>query len=199
MSKYDTSLEMLFVSKVRIKSLKYFLLNPGSKIHLRGAVREFKEEINAVRRELLRLEEMALLKTETGGNRKYFFLNIEHPFIDELISMFHKSYGIGSEIINNSRKLGTIDYAILTPSYTKMAYYGSQVIDMAIIGVVDMHLLSSIVKEFESDFGREIHYTVLKPSEFQIRKRRKDDFIMNLMIQDVVMLLGNHEDFIKEK
>ena len=44
-------------------------------IHLRGAVREFNEEINAVRRELNRLEEAKILLTEKRGNRKYFVLN----------------------------------------------------------------------------------------------------------------------------
>ncbi len=199
MSKYAKSLDMLFVSKVRIKALKYFLLHPSDSIHLRGAVREFKEEINAVRRELLRLEEMGFLKIESNGNRKYFSLILEHPFIDELLSIFHKSFGIGSSIIQNQKKLGNIEFAVLTPAYTKGIYHGDQVIDLAIVGSIDLSLLSEIIKEYEDDLGREIHYTVLKPSEFQIRKRRKDDFIMNLMIQQLIMLIGIQKDFIRDR
>ncbi len=199
MGKYSKSLEMLFVSKVRIKSLRYFLMHPSDSIHLRGAVREFKEEINAVRRELLRLEEMDLLKVESQGNRKYFSLNHEHPFLDELLSMFHKTFGIGSAIIQNQKKLGSIDYAMLTPAYTKKSFHGDQVIDLAVIGVVDLSLLSDLIKQYEDELGREIHYSVLKPSEFQIRKRRKDDFIMNLMVQKLIMLIGIQEDLIRDK
>lgn len=191
------SLENLFVSKVRIKALAFFLLNPTHPIHLRGAVREFKEEINAVRRELLRLEEMELIIGDKQGNRKYFKANSAHPFFTELLSMVHKSFGLGSEIVKNEKRLGTIDFALLTPSYTRGVYLGDQVIDLAIIGIVEMSVLEQLIKEFEGKNGREIHYTVLKPSEFQIRKRRKDDFIINLMLQDLIMLVGRYEEFVR--
>ncbi len=197
MTKLNKSLEFLFVSKVRIKALKYFLLNPAMSLHLRGVVRELKEEINAVRRETMRLEEIGIIQSENKGNRKYFKLNLEHPFTDELLAIFHKTYGLGAEIVANSKKLGVIDWAILTPAFTRGVYYGDQVIDLAIIGSVDMNLLSSIISKYEGATGQEIHYTVLKPSEFQLRKRRKDDFIMNLMLQDTVMLIGKHEELLR--
>lgn len=199
MGKYSKSLDMLFVSKVRIKALRYFLYHPKDSIHLRGAVREFQEEINAVRRELLRLAEMDLLKEESAGNRKYFSLNTTHPFIDELMAIFHKSFGIGSALIENQKKLGAIDYAFLTPAFTKGVYYGDMAIDLAVIGAVDLEALSGIVKEFEDDLGREIHYSVMKPSEFQIRRRRRDDFILNMMIQNLIMLIGSKEELIKDR
>lgn len=193
------SIEMLFVSKVRIKALKFFLMNPNDSIHLRGAVREFKEEINAVRRELLRMVEMDLLQITSQGNRKYFKLNAEHPFINDLFGMFHKSYGLGAQIIKEAKNLGTIDYAMLTPSYTKQIFLGTdQVIDLAIVGIVDLEKLNEIIKKYENDRGKEIHYTVLKPSEFETRRRRKDDFLINLMNMDLVMLVGRYENFIRK-
>jgi DNA-binding transcriptional ArsR family regulator len=94
MNSREKSLELLFVSKVRIKALKYFLLNPTTQIHLRAAVRQFDEEINAVRRELMRFEKMGLLKVESKGNKKYFKLNLDHPFINELLGIVHKSSGL---------------------------------------------------------------------------------------------------------
>jgi DNA-binding transcriptional ArsR family regulator len=197
MSIREKSLELLFVSKVRIKALNFFLLNPNMPIHLRGAVREFKEEINAVRRELIRLEDMKLISVENVGNRKYFKLNLEHPFINELLGVFHKTFGLGGDIVDNVKKLGTIEFAFLTPSYTKGIYLNNQVIDVTIIGMVDMNFLETIIKKHQDKGGREIHYTVIKPSEFQIRKRRKEDFIMNLMIQDPIMLVGSHEDMVR--
>lgn len=195
--KHEKSLEMLFISKVRIKALKYFMMNPTTPIHLRGAVREFKEEINAVRRELIRLEEMGLVRIDAQANRKYFKLNIDHPFLDELLGMFHKTYGFGGEIVQNAKRLGAVEFAVLTESYTKGVFIGDQVLDFAIVGTVDMELLGQIIKKHEDLNGKEIHYTVLKPSEFQIRKRRKDDFIMNMIVQDIVMLVGSRDDFVR--
>ena len=52
-------------SKVRIKVLKLFLSDVSEMYHVRGIVRETKEEINAVRRELGRLEKAGFLKKES--------------------------------------------------------------------------------------------------------------------------------------
>jgi hypothetical protein len=72
------------------------------------------------------------------------------------------------------------------------------VIDLAIVGVVDLNKLQSIIRKYEDKMGKEIHFTVLSPSEFQIRKRRKDDFIVNLVQQDLIMLIGKHEELIRQ-
>ena len=173
------------------------MLNPEIEIHLRGAVREFQEEINAVRRELTRLEAAKIVKVQNKGNRKYFELNGEHPFVGDLMSMFHKSYGLGATIIDNSKKMGDVEFAFLTPAFTKNSYYGNQVVDLVVVGTIDLNVLEEVVQKAQKDLNKEIHYMVLKSSEFQLRKRRKDPFISDLMIQDLIMLIGNIEDFIR--
>lgn len=190
------SLEHLFISKVRIKALKYFLFNPEASIHLRGAVREFNEEINAVRRELTRLEEMNFITAESKGNRKYFTANKNHSLFPELLGLFHKSYGLGGMIMEAKNKLGDIEFAFLTAAYTKNHHHGSHVVDLVIIGKIDMHNVENIIQKEQSIHDREIHYTVFSSSEFQMRKRRKDQFINDLIVQDLVMLIGTREDLI---
>src|SRR5260221_11469791 len=141
------SLEHLFISKVRIKTLKYFTLNPTKAIHLRGAVREFSEEINAVRRELNRLEETKLITSEAKGNRKYFTANVEHPFFNDILSMFHKSYGLGGEILSNEKKLGEVEFAFLTPAYTRDVNPFNQKVDMVLVGDIDLSAVDEIVRK----------------------------------------------------
>ncbi|MDQ6984800.1 MAG: hypothetical protein Q9M91_04195 [Candidatus Dojkabacteria bacterium] len=196
MSINEKTLEQLFVSKVRIKALRYFMTNPTISIHLRGAVREFDEEINAVRRELMRLETVGLIKVETKGNRKYFKLNINHSLVDELSNLIHKTFGLGGEITSQASKLGDIKFAFLTPSFTKGFQYGNQIIDLVLIGTVNMNDLNKIVKVQEDATGKEIHYTVISNTEFDLRKRRKDNFYTDLIEQSLVMLVGKQEDLI---
>ncbi len=193
------SLEHLFISKVRIKALRYFLTNTNTPIHLRGAVREFNEEINAVRRELSRLEEMNLITAENKGNRKYFVTNLKHSFIPELMGLFHKSYGLGGKIIENRNKIGDLEFAFLTGAFTKNHNHGVHIVDLVLIGTIDMKALESIIKKEEDAINKEIHYTVLTSNEFQVRKRRKDQFINDLLVQDLVMLIGSREDLIDEQ
>ena len=52
----------IITSRVRIKLLELYFANPTEMYHVRGVVREVKEEINAVRRELTRMESAGILK-----------------------------------------------------------------------------------------------------------------------------------------
>jgi hypothetical protein len=186
----------LFISKVRIKSIKYFIFNPDVPIHLRGAVRDFKEEINAVRRELNRLEEIGLLLTETRGNRKYYSLNPNYPFLPELMGMLHKTFGLGGSILNNQEKLGDVQFVILAGTFTNFLKTSSHNVDMVVIGNVNVEELNHIVEDAEKKLGRQINYTVMKSSEFALHKKRRDAFVMELLLGNKILLLGNNEDLI---
>ena len=61
------NLQDLFVSKVRVKLIQVFLKNPREIYYVRQLVRETKEEINAVRRELARMEIRGLVKKRGPG------------------------------------------------------------------------------------------------------------------------------------
>ncbi|MBD3363487.1 hypothetical protein GF362_07265 [Candidatus Dojkabacteria bacterium] len=189
-------LRYLFVSKVRIKCLKYFFLNQDVPIHLRGMARELNEEINAVRRELMRLDEIKLLKSTKRGNKKYFSLNFDFPYFEEFCSLFIKSDGLGEDIIKKHNKLGAIYFAALTSAFVSGVNINHKEIDLIIIGDIDLELLGEIVRKEEEKIGREINYTVLKLAEFNLRKKRKDPFITNLLLSTKVLLIGNREEYV---
>lgn len=191
MANITKSLDSLFISKVRIKAIKYFLFNLDTPIHLRGAVRELKEEINAVRRELNRLEAIKFLLSETRGNRKYFSLNPDYPLMAELMGIFHKAFGLGGAVVSSQTKLGDVKYAILTYSFAQNMKTNTQNVDLVLIGDIDLKVLAEIVEEAEKNLGREIIYTVLKENEFNLRKKRRDAFVMELLINGKIILIGN--------
>ena len=91
----------IITSKVRIKILELFLSDIAEMYHVRGIVRKTNEEINAVRRELGRLEKAGVLKKEARGNRLYYFLRDSYPFYGDLLSMVAKTTGLGREIIDS--------------------------------------------------------------------------------------------------
>lgn len=188
------NLDHLFISKVRIKALKYFIFNPDIPIHLRGLVRELKEEVNAVRREVTRLTEIEFIISEIRGNRRYFLLNRDFVFLDEVLSIFHKSFGLGGLINKNINNIGEIEFAILTGSIINFLPPSPNLIDLVIIGQVDLNKLNELISESEKKLGREINYTVLKTSEFILKKKRRDAFIMDLLISNKIMLKGKIQD-----
>ncbi len=196
MANAKKTLDFLMISKVRIKALRYFFFHPDVPVHLRAAVRELNEEINAVRRELTRLEECKILLTERRGNRKYFSLNVNHVFFNELLAILHKTYGLGGSIIKNSSKIGDIDFAILTSSYTRGIRVGVHDVDLVVVGGVNLDALGEIVSKVEKQLGREVNYTVLKRSEFELRKKRRDSFVVELLMGTKVLLIGSNEELV---
>lgn len=198
MSNARKYLDQLFISKVRIKAIKYFFTNPDKPIHLRGAVRELNEEINAVRRELSRMEDIKLVSGEKKGNRKYFSLNPDFVFYDELLGMVFKSFGLGAEILSSERKLGEIKYAVLTQKYTRKKPFGTHLIDLVVVGDVDMRLMEQLVSAEEQRNKTQVHYTVLSESDFAMRCKRKDSFVLELMLQSKTMLIGDSVSFVSQ-
>jgi DNA-binding transcriptional ArsR family regulator len=161
------NLEQLFISKVRIKALKYFLSKPNEAIHLRAAVRELDEEINAVRRELSRLEGIKFLLSERKGNRKYFKMNLDFVFLDELQAIIFKTFGLGGEIIKNSNKLGEVSFAAITRSFLNGE--NPEGLDLIVVGDnLDMQLLDTLVTAEEKGLSRHINYTVLSSRDFEL-------------------------------
>lgn len=197
MSITQLTLDLLFVSKVRVKSLSYFIMHADKEIHLRGMVRELDEEINAVRRELTRLEDAKLVIAETKGNRRYFKLNFSHPFVPELMGIFHKSFGLGGTFLENLKKIGEVEFAFLTPTYTKGIQFTSQPIDFVVVGAIDLQALGEVVKRIEYETNNEIHYMVMKSSEFILRKRRREQLIIDILMQNNVLLVGEYDALVK--
>lgn len=187
----------LFISKVRVKILELFLSNPGQAYHVRDIVRRVTEEINAVRRELARLERTGLLSSEWRANRRYYGVKKDHIFYFELLSMVNKSVGLGGAIIINRAKLGKIRYAMLSGSFVRGKAYAAGEIDLFVVGTVVLPELGAIVREEEARRNREINFTPMTEEEFAFRKNRRDPFVMGVLSKPRVMLIGDEEEMVK--
>ena len=61
-----------------------------------------------------------------------------------------------------------------------------------------MPKLDESIQRTEKDTERQVNYTVLKPFEFEIRKKRKDPFIIQALLGSKVMLIGDEDEMIVE-
>ena len=68
----NTPIEKLFGSKTRAKLLKLFFGSPEKSFYVREMTRVIDEQINSVRRELLNLENIGIIKSETFDNKIYY-------------------------------------------------------------------------------------------------------------------------------
>ena len=187
----------LLISKVRVKILELFLGSPDQVYHVREIVRRVQEEINAVRRELARLEKTGLLASEWRANRRYYSVKKDFIFYFELLSMINKSVGLGGSILKNRAKLGKIRYAMLSGSFVRGKPYAQNEVDLFVVGTIVLPELGVIVREEEARRNREINFTPMTEEEFAFRKNRRDPFVMSILSKPRVMLIGDEEEMVR--
>ena len=193
----NKALEALFISKVRIKLLEVFLINPGSFLYVRELVRLVDEEVNAVRRELTRLQKIGMLRSEERANRLYYQLRTDFAYFPELLRMFAKTTDLGGDIVNHAVELGKIKHAVLSAAFVKGRVARNYEIDLLIIGRVNATALDEIVKEAQQRHGHEINYTTMTEEEYAFRKGRRDPFVMSFLQQTWINLIGDEEELVK--
>jgi hypothetical protein len=187
----------IITSKVRIKVLELFFSDIAEMYHVRGIVREIKEEINAVRRELERLEKAGILKNETRGNRLYYWPRNDYPYFGDILSMVSKQTGLGAEIIGNKGKIGKVNYIMFSGRFVRRKNRKrDDDVDVLVVGDVVLPELAAIIRKEESKRGKEINYTVMSREEFDFRKKRRDPFLIGILSGSRVMIIGDEEDLV---
>lgn len=191
------SLEDIITSKVRIKILELFFANPKEMYHVRGVVREIKEEINAVRRELENLEAGGILKKEGRGNRIYYWVRDDYPMFGDLISMTAKTTGLGKALIENKAKLGKPAFIMFSGKFARYKPRKREdEVDILVVGDITLPELATLIRAEESKRAREINYTVMSRDELDFRKKRRDPFLQGILAGSRVMVMGDEEDLV---
>jgi hypothetical protein len=187
----------IITSKVRIKILELFFGNVKEMYHVRGVVREIKEEINAVRLELDRLEKAGILKKEARGNRVYYWLREDYLFYGDYLAISAKTTGLGAEMINSKRKIGTLSFVMFSGRFVRRVERKKEdEVDILVVGEVVLPELASIIRVEESKRATEINYTVMSREEFDFRKRRRDPFLLGILAGSRVMIIGDEQDLV---
>ncbi|KPJ70505.1 hypothetical protein AMJ51_01700 [Microgenomates bacterium DG_75] len=189
-------LKDLMVSKVRVKLLQTFLYQPDEIFYVRQLVRKINEEINAVRRELARMERANMVKKEQRGNRLYYYFNRDYALYEDLLSMVHKTVGLGREIIKNKSKLGRIKLVMFSGRFARRLPLEEGGVDLLLVGDINMQLLAKLVRTEEARLKREINYTVMTKDEFNFRKKRRDPFLQGILLGSRIMIISDQEDLV---
>lgn len=189
-------LQDLMVSKVRVKLLQVLLYKPGEMYHVRGLVRATGEEINAVRRELARMEERGMVKKEPRGNRLYYWFRQDYSLYSDLLNLIAKTVGLGATLVKNKNKLGKIKFAMLSGRFVRRLPQPEGGVDLLIVGEVVLPELAKLVREEEVKLEQEINYTAMTKDEFEYRKKRRDPFILGILSGSRVMIIGDEEELV---
>ncbi|MBU1152214.1 hypothetical protein KJ632_05330, partial [Patescibacteria group bacterium] len=132
-------LKRLFTSNTRIKLLKVFLSDLDGEYFIRELTRKLDEQINSIRRELDNLKKMGFLRARTKNRKKYYHVNRDFVFVDELKSIFAKATSNHTSIAGDIKKLGDIKLLILSGVFVDKQ---TTSVDMLLVGEIDKEQLA---------------------------------------------------------
>lgn len=189
------SLKDLFISKTRVKLLETFLADSTQMFHVRDLVRRTGDEINAVRRELLRMDQLGMVKKEPRGNRIYYWFRKDYPFYRDLLSLVAKTTGLGAAILKAKNKIGRVSLICFSYRFvTRTPRKNPDDVDILIVGDIVLPEFSAIVREEEATRGQAINYTPMTEDELKFRRTRRDPFLLGILTQSRITILGNDLD-----
>lgn len=190
-AKESSTIDGLFGSKTRVKLLHLFLNNPGKAFYVREITRLIDEQINSVRRELSNLLTAGVITSDTADNKLYYEINQHYEYYVPFRGIFagekvaHLTTGAQkSQSIVMSRKNDTWRTKVSIIKGVRVAVVAgilvegsASSIDLMIVGDATSTKITALVKEIESEEGRELNYSTMTYDEFYYRLSIRDRFI----------------------
>jgi len=143
---------------------------------LRGLASDFGESTNAVRLELNRMEKAGLIAGESQGNRKMFKVNETHPLFQEIRNIVLKHLGLDQLLVQLVHKLGDVKKVYLTGDLAKGM--DTDMVDVALIGGIDIAYLVKLVAAAEKVLQRKIRYVVFSEKEAEERDWDENQYLV---------------------
>jgi predicted nucleotidyltransferase len=182
-------LERLMGSRTRVRLLEILLLG-GKPLYVRELARRTGANINSVRRELRNLEEMGLVESRREGPLKFHSANRDSPLYDDLRSLLLKTEGVAGVLRAGLAELGEVEEAFLYGSFARGEEALGSDIDVLIVGRVDEEELARRVRGLEEVLSRAVNWVVFSPEEFQRRKEEEDPFVMEMIQEPRLRIIG---------
>jgi predicted nucleotidyltransferase len=162
-------LDNIFSGKIRIALLTKLLLNPASKVYLRGLERDLGVSSNTVRAELNKLQDMHLIEAQEDSENtkvKNYLVNQRHPMYSMLRGIIMQFVGLDQIVDQIIKKLGNLDQVYLTGDLAEGK--NSPFVDLIIVGEVDKPYLYQLIEKAEPLVQKKIRVGVYKPVEFKV-------------------------------
>jgi predicted nucleotidyltransferase len=166
---------------------------PERSYHLNELLRLTGLGSASLQRELNKLAEAGLVRSERVGNLRRFQANQESPVYGELVGLTRKTLGIEPMLREALVPLAPkLDAAFIYGSVAKETDTAKSDVDVMLVG---KNLLLAKVLELlvplEAQLGRKINPTCLTPAEFKRRRAEPDSFVNRVLAQPVIPLMGD--------
>ncbi|HBG61607.1 MAG TPA: hypothetical protein DDX37_07250 [Candidatus Omnitrophica bacterium] len=176
-------------SKVTIKLLDYYFLNPEAEVYINELARTLDLDPKNTETKLKELEKEGLFKSEFRGKQRYFFLAKDNPVLEHYRQIFLKTYGIEKKLKDLLGNVKGLKEAHLFGSYASNKMDSSSDIDLLAVGTHSVLELQRIIAKLQKDTGREFNVINLSEEEFKKKKKNKEPFINNVFKTKTIKLI----------
>ena len=147
----------------------------------------------SLQRELNRLYEAGLVRSDRVGNLRRFQANANSPVYAELVALTRKTLGVQPMLRDALLPLAAdLQAAWIYGSVAKQTDTAQSDIDVMLVG---KNLLLGKVLELlvplETQLGRKINPTCFTPAEFKRRRAQPDSFVNRVLAQPILPLTGD--------
>lgn len=186
--------ESILFSKTINAILSVFFANSSEKYYLRQLCSLINSSPRPVQLALEKLTKAGILNFERKANIKFYSLNKQSPIYNELRGIIFKTEVIGEILSKNLKKIKNIKCAFIYGSVAKDKEKRGSDIDICIIGEVDLTILSRVMSQLEDKLKREISTVTFIPSEWAQAIKAKKAFVMDILKNKKIVLLGNLDE-----
>ncbi|MBD3360229.1 hypothetical protein GF366_00335 [Candidatus Peregrinibacteria bacterium] len=153
-------------------------MNPHGEYFIRELTRKLDEQINSVRRELDNLKKLGFLRAKTKNRKKYYYVNKNFIFLDELKSIIIKAVSSHQKIAKDLEKLGDIKLLALSGQFINKP---TTTVDMLIVGTLNKEKFSNYLSG-QLRTQRSVKFTIMDEQDYKYRWGCKDKFIMDIIL-----------------
>jgi predicted nucleotidyltransferase len=176
-------------SKIKQDLLRLFFSHPERRYYIRELARMLNLPPAYIRRELIKMENEGLFKSEFAGKERYFFLNPDYFLYQEVKSIVERTIGIEGSLKKALSRIEGIKEAYIFGSYAKNKLTPDSDIDLFIVGSNNYDKTLAKITSLQEKFGREFNLIDMSEAEFDKKKKHKDELLSNILSGKKIKLL----------
>ncbi len=183
-------------TKVQQRVLAIFFGNPDRSFYANEVIALAESGTGAVQRELIRLAGAGLLTVNRVGKQKHYQANVSAPVFNELRGIVLKTSGL-VDVVRAALApiLGEIEVAFVFGSVAKGVDKADSDIDLFVLSErLTYSDIFSVLEDAGTRLGRKINPTLYTRRDLDERLRKENAFIMRILSQPKLWILGSHDD-----
>lgn len=193
------SLSDTLFSKAQQRMLALLYGQPEKSFHTNEIIRVTCLGTGATHRELKKLAAVELVTVTRVGNQNHYQANRAAPIFSELRSIVLKTFGLFDVLQQALQPIASqIHIAFIYGSMAKQEDKASSDIDLMLLSddLTYADLFRSL-KEAEATLNRQINPTFYSPAEWKLKLKANNNFLMQLLKQPKIFLIGTEDELTK--